>query len=131
MGETVRECREGMGTAGQRVRRATVGTGTGHRTSGWQTAETEPTWGTAGKSRSGTKYHTVSTSRPDHIFPPRHLPRVPLDFSVVQSDSIFSDCFGYRFFRSLSDLNQNVTACLPGCIPRRQFHHSRGEHRAR
>ena len=38
--------------------------------------EQKPATETVGKSQAGTKYHTVSRSRPDHILPSRLLPRV-------------------------------------------------------
>ena len=99
MGETVFEGREGMGTTGQTVERensklwSTPYGGTGNSRDG-----NDMPSGTVdgrnrdqrredvGESRSGAKYGGIPVpvpfrSSPDHIFPTRPLPRVPLENS--------------------------------------------------
>ena len=71
--------------------------------------EQTTTTGTVGKSRSGTKHHTVSRSRPGHIFPSRLLPRVALTSSGFQRVStnlgeFFQSRIGNTIFATANDL---------------------------
>ena len=54
--------------------------------------EQSSTTGSGRESRSGTDFTRDSRSRPDHNFPTRPLPRVPLDIYCLVADAVAVTC---------------------------------------